>query len=141
MDNKEFYTLKGYSLHEHEPITTAMEDYLEMICRISSTDGYVRVSKLSDKLNVRPSSVSKMVRQLADLNLVECEKYGIIKPSGHGWEVGNYLLYRHDILNQFFCIINKTENELEQTEKVEHFINRSTLINISEFVQNYNKQK
>ena len=36
MDQEDnFYTLKGYSLLEHIQITSSMEDYLEMICRLS----------------------------------------------------------------------------------------------------------
>lgn len=36
MDQEDnFYTLKGYSLLEHVQITYSMEDYLEMICRLS----------------------------------------------------------------------------------------------------------
>lgn len=35
MDQEDnFYTLKGYSLLEHIQITSSMEDYLEMICRL-----------------------------------------------------------------------------------------------------------
>ena len=32
---EEFYTLKGYQINEAGELTTAMEDYLEMICRIA----------------------------------------------------------------------------------------------------------
>ncbi len=66
----EFYTLKGYQLNEELELTSAMEDYLEMVCRLYKSSGSVRVSELSKMLNVKPSSVTKMVQQLKDLGYV-----------------------------------------------------------------------
>ena len=75
MDQEDnFYTLKGYSLLEYIQITSSMEDYLEMICRQARTEGYARINFLAQRLNVRPSSASKMVYQLRDLGLVAFEK-------------------------------------------------------------------
>ncbi|MRN26672.1 metal-dependent transcriptional regulator, partial [Romboutsia ilealis] len=35
MDNRNnFYTQKGYELHNTDDLTASMEDYLEMICRM-----------------------------------------------------------------------------------------------------------
>lgn len=134
MNKNGFYTLKGYRLKEHEKITYAMEDYLEMICRICAKNGYARVNQLSESLNVSPSSVSKMVKQMNMLGLVDFEKYGVIKPSREGSKLGEYLLYRHDVLYKFFCKINNSDNEIEQTEKVEHFIDEKTVNNISKIL-------
>lgn len=64
---KGFYTLKGYQLNETGGMTTSMQDYLEMICRL--TDGesdVVRVRELAFELHVKPSSVSKMVGNLRE---------------------------------------------------------------------------
>ncbi len=136
MKKNDFYTLKGYSLKENESITNAMEDYLEMICRICAEYGYARVSVLSQRLNVSPSSASKMVKHMNTLGLVEFERYGVIKPSREGSRIGEYLLYRHDVLHRFFCKVNHSENELEQTEKAEHFINENTVNNIAAIIKN-----
>jgi len=130
LDNTAYRTLKGYEIMENSQITYAMEDYLEMICRHANEKGYVRINSLASMLGVKPSSSSKMANNLRDLGFVEYEKYGVIKPTPKGWELGKYLLYRHDVLHRLFCLINRSEDELEQTEKVEHFINQKTLHNI-----------
>ena len=83
---------------------------------------------------IKPSSASKMVKILKEMELVDFERYGFVKPSQKGWSLGRYLLYRHDILHRFFCMINHTSNELEQTELVEHYINESTVRNIERFL-------
>lgn len=134
IEDNTYRTLKGYELKENKGITSAMEDYLEMICRCSDENGYIRINNLAAKLNVKPSSSSKMVNNLRELGFVEYEKYGIIKPTGKGMKLGRYLLLRHKIINKFFCVINQSEDELEQTEKVEHFIDQKTLCNIEKLI-------
>ena len=48
MDTPQFYTLKGYEREKGDFVTAAMEDYLEMICRLSGEgDGPVRIRALS----------------------------------------------------------------------------------------------
>ena len=134
MGNK-FYTLKGYALLENGAITTAMEDYLEMIYRINATGEVVRIGALAQSLNVKPSSASKMIGKLKDEGLVSSEKYGYIKLTAQGAKFGKYLVCRHDTLHKFLCYINKSENELEQVEKIEHFINAQTIKNIERLLQ------
>ena len=133
-DSNQFYTLKGYSLLESNAITTSMEDYLEMIFRIHSTGEIVRIGTLAENLNVKPSSASKMVSNLKKQGLVSSEKYGYIKLTDAGSELGKYLNFRHDTLHHFLCLINQSENELEQVEKIEHFINAETINNIKKFL-------
>ncbi len=128
--DKDFRTLKGYELSHNSKMTYAMEDYLEMIYRSINEEGFIGINKLADKLNVKPSSSSKMVSNLRVIGYVEYEKYGKIKLTKKGIEIGEYLLYRHNVLNKFFCLLNNSENELEQTEKIEHFINKHTIQNI-----------
>jgi len=135
-----FYTLKGYQINEHTQITSSMEDYLEMICRMIKTQDFVRINELADRLHVRPSSASKMVRNLKCLNLVAFEKYGYITPTAKGIAIGDYLLYRHNVLNEFLCLINNTDNETEQVEKIEHFLNKTTIDNIKRVIGLIKKQ-
>jgi DtxR family Mn-dependent transcriptional regulator len=131
LENKsDFRTMKGYQLIDKSQITASMEDYLEMIYRVLKTQPLVRVNDLAKKLNVRPSSVSKMATQLNDLGLISFEKYGYIKPTEKGALFGDYLLYRHDVLMEFLCYINNSNNELEQVEKIEHFVDEKTVYNI-----------
>jgi len=129
-NSNEFHTLKGYQLGTNREITSSMEDYLEMICRISKDEKNIRIKLLASKLNVKPSSATKMVGNLKKLGFVTYEKYGVISPTEKGWTLGNYLLYRHEIIHQFLCMINESNSELEQTEQIEHFIDKRTVENL-----------
>lgn len=132
-----FYTLKGYSLLEHTQITSSMEDYLEMICRIHRDGQPVRIKELAECLHVKPSSASKMVGNLRKQGLVCFEKYGTVSLTEEGLELGEYLLFRHEVLRRFFCYINQNSNELEQVEKVEHFIEPKTVYNIERWLDKF----
>ena len=134
-DSNSYYTLKGYSLLETPELTTAMEDYLEMLCRLETAAKPLRIGSIASILHVRPSSASKMITNLKDRQLVEFEKYGAIFLTEKGRKLGGYFLFRHETLHQFFCFINHTENELEQVEKVEHFIDRRTIYHLAEFLE------
>ena len=135
LKQNEFHTLKGYQLIADEGFTPAMEDYLEMICRILGENGNVRARELSECLNVKPSSTSKMVRHLHMTGYLSAEKYGIISLTEKGKAAGNYLLYRHDVIHKFLCFLNGTESELEETEKIEHFLSRKTVQNMDRLLR------
>uniref|UniRef100_UPI00359C9365 metal-dependent transcriptional regulator n=1 Tax=Faecalicatena contorta TaxID=39482 RepID=UPI00359C9365 len=131
MDNRnDFYTQKGYELHNTDDLTASMEDYLEMICRMLKGQDIVRIQALSENLHVKPSSASKMVNALKERGYISFQKYGYLTATPKGLEVGEYLLYRHYILHEFLCLLNHSENELEQVEKIEHYINRETVANL-----------
>lgn len=130
MDGGGFYTLKGYERSSGEELTSSMEDYLEMICRMEADGTPVRVSLLASCLHVRPSSASKMLDNLRRAGYIDFRKYGAIMVTEKGHEEGGYLLHRHWVLHDFFCTLNRTDSELEQVEKIEHFINRRTVENM-----------
>jgi Mn-dependent transcriptional regulator len=128
MDN-EFRTVRGYQLlrQNNSRLTSAMEDYLEMIYRNTEGEGHVRINELAEKLNVRASSTTKMVQKLGELGLIKYKKYGIIEVTESGKELGEYLLKRHRAIEQFLNMIGISENLLVETELIEHYISDNTL--------------
>ena len=127
----DFYTLAGYQRQEPEGLTASMEDYLEMIIRLKEKQPFVRINELANNLNVRPSSASKMVTKLSQEGFLEYQKYGIITLTELGKQWGEYFIYRHQVLNNFLCLLNNSHNELEQVEKIEHFLNKKTIDNLA----------
>ncbi|NSW90086.1 MAG: DtxR family transcriptional regulator [Firmicutes bacterium] len=108
-----------------------MEDYLEMIYRHSLQDGYIRINVLSELLNVKPSSATKMVQKLTAMDLLDYKKYGIILLTNKGKKIGEFLLKRHNIIEKFLKTIGVKENILVQTELIEHNVSNSTLNSIN----------
>lgn len=131
----EFYTLTGYKIKNNLSITPAMEDYIEMIYRYTKYGNNITVKEISDLLNVRCSSVSKMFNRLNNCELANYTKYGNIALTDKGKRLGKFYLKRHNVLSNFFKLINKNNFKLEQVEKVEHYIDSITIKNISKFIK------
>lgn len=123
MDNpQEFHTVRGYQLLEQNSnlLTSAMEDYLEMIYRKSLEKNEIRINTLSESLNVTASSVTKMVQKLNRLGLLSYEKYGAISLTDDGKQIGIFLFQRHKIIELFLKNLGVTDSLLIETELIEH---------------------
>lgn len=131
-ERSKFHTVRGYELirQENKSLTSAMEDYLEMIYRNSLDTGLLRSNTLSELLNVHPSSVTKMLQKLSRLGYVDYQKYGIIFLAEKGRVLGKFLYRRHQILEEFLRLIGNSESPLLETELIEHHISPETLMNI-----------
>jgi Mn-dependent DtxR family transcriptional regulator len=134
-DIREFHTVRGYQLLEQKKgvLTSAMEDYLEMIYRSSLEEGYLRINKLAAVLNVQAPSATKMVQKLTQLGLLDYQKYGIIMLTDKGKQIGEFLLNRHQIIETFLKSIGISQNILAETELIEHSISIHTLKTIDLF--------
>ncbi|WP_027399688.1 metal-dependent transcriptional regulator [Anaerovorax odorimutans] len=130
--NNTFHTVRGYELqrNNNNMLTPALEDYLEMIYRNSLKETYIRINTLAQLLNVKDSSASKMVKKLGDLGLVNYQKYGVVTLTNEGKKLGEYLLQRHNIIENFLTIIGSKKDALVQTELIEHVITNDTVKNI-----------
>lgn len=128
-NEREFRTVRGYQIldAESKALTASMEDYLEMIYRTCGEEGYARVNRLAEKLNVRPSSTTKVIKKLKDLGLVNYQKYGVIKLTEKGKALGSFLLKRHEVIEEFLKILGVEETRLKDTEMIEHDVSLSTL--------------
>ena len=127
--NNDFYTLTTY-IHNQNLITYPMEDYLEMIYR--KQDEPLTITSLSNYLNIKKSSCSKMISKLKSLDLINNN----ITLTKEVLKIGQYLYHRHEILEAFLKDLNQENFKLEQVEKLEHFIDEITLINIEKRLKN-----
>jgi len=109
-------------------VTSAMEDYLEMIMR-HNDEGCIRVSRLAELLNVKDSSATKMVQRLGALGFLTYEKYGMIVLTKKGIDIGQCLLKRHRVIEDFLKFLN-TANLLIETELLEHNVSPDTVNNL-----------
>lgn len=135
LDNK-FHTVRGYQLKKQSEngLTPALEDYLEMVYRLCMEENYTRIHKISENLNVKPSSASKMVSKLVELGFLEYDHLDSIRLTEDGRVAGSYLLERHQIMERFFSLVGSS-NPLEETELVEHMLCFSTVSKILALVE------
>lgn len=115
-------------------LTSGMEDYLEMVYRMTEGEGTVRLFDLAASLNVQPPSATRMVQRLAHAGLLDYEKYGTIQLTPEGKRRGLSLLNRHHLIEEFLRALGVRENVLKDTELIEHNISDELLGRISSFV-------
>jgi len=142
-EDRDFHTFRGYSLKDAKrknSLSPSMEDYVEMIYRLSLEDGYTRVLELANALNVQPPSASRMLRRLADEGLVKYEKYSIVRLTPQGTAIGAYLLNRHDVLERFLTLLG-VPDVLEDAERIEHNISAAAMRGISELLAFFNENE
>lgn len=135
MESGNFHTFSESMKNEESTLTASMEDYLEMIFRLSADKGFTRIHELSEALHVKPSSATKMVQRLAEPGFIKYEKYGFIMLMEKGRQMGSWLLKRHMIIENFMRIIGVSEfNILQETEKIEHTLSNETTAYFENFV-------
>lgn len=135
MDNNDFRTFSEYMKKEENTLTASMEDYLEMIYRLSTDTGFTRIHELSEALNVQPPSATKMVQKLGEMGLLKYEKYGVILLEETGKKKGEALLSRHNIIEALLGILEVPPKLITaETEKVEHTISDETIQCFERFV-------
>lgn len=115
-------------------LTESMEDYLEMIYRLTATKGYVRVVDLAEALNVQPSSVTRMIQKLGEGGFVCYEKYRNIALTERGAAIGRFLVLRDQTLRAFLTLLKARVGIKDQVEGIEHYITPPTMCLIRNLV-------
>ncbi len=132
MNEEEFHTFREYMDKE---LTASMEDYIEMIYRLSKENGYTRIQELANNLNVQPPSATKMIQKLSEMNLLKYKKYDVVVLEEDGKILGKKLLIRHNTVEELLRLIGVDEsNILSETEKIEHTISDLTLKCIKKYI-------
>ncbi|MFT4005157.1 MAG: iron dependent repressor, metal binding and dimerization domain protein [Lacrimispora sp.] len=132
----DFRTVRGYQLlnQKEGQLTSAMEDYLEMVYRLCMQNDYVRVGQLAEFLNVKALSASKMIVKLSAMGYLKYDRYEIIQMTDRGMDLGKYLLKRHETIEAFLTLIHSPD-PLEETELIEHSLSVTTVINLSALME------
>lgn len=129
---EDYYTFNEYM--KNNKLTPSEEDYIEMIYRLNIENDKVQVKDISKTLNIKPPSVTKMIKKLNDKDLLIYRKYDNIELTSLGQSVGKKLLSRHNTIKEFLDILGIKESIHEETETIEHTINVETLIKIEELI-------
>ena len=121
----EYFTFNEYMKNNN--LTPSEEDYLEMIYRINRKNEVVKVKDVANELNIKPASVTKMVKKLNEKDILEYKKYDCIRLTENGYKLGETLLKRHNTVYRFLELLGLKDNIHNETEKIEHTINYDTL--------------
>ncbi len=107
-------------------ISASLENYLEVIAKLSDEDGYALSNDIADKMEVKRSSVTVALRNLAEYDLIVYKKYKPITLTEKGREIANQIIYKHQNIKAFLKdLLGVKEEKAEEIAcKMEHFIGK-----------------
>lgn len=105
-----------------------VEDYLEAIYNLYSEKGYVSAADISERLGVRPPTVSSMVSRLASEGYLVHARYRGMKLTERGEKAARSVIRRHETIAEFLEMLGvDSKVAYEDTEGIEHHLHPVTV--------------
>jgi DtxR family Mn-dependent transcriptional regulator len=84
-------------------VTHAMEDYLKAVYRLKEQGGTITTQRISEELGVTGPSVTNMVKRLAELRLLEHERYMGVELTPAGEKIALEVIRHHRLLELYLA--------------------------------------
>ena len=107
-----------------KPLSDSAEEYLEAIERLQHSPEGVSTTRLSKHLNVKPASVTGMLRRLSDLRLITYRRYGRISLTPKGQLRAHELIRRHRLAERLLTDLLgfPLEQAHDEACRIEHVV-------------------
>ncbi len=120
-------------------LTPAQQDYMEIIYRLEQANGRgsVRISEIAAELGTRLPTVSRAVRKLTDMGLLEHSLRRAVDLTPVGEKLATEILHRHEDLVQFFTTILGLRGDEAQVNacQLEHGLTNRAAQRLHEFLE------
>ncbi len=134
-NNSRLFSIRGANNARRPDCTFRMEDYLEIIYELAQYKGYATLADVAEYLNVRPPSVTTMMRRLDQGGLLNYEKYRGIQLTERGMDIAKIIHNRHSVLSEFLRMIGVNEKVAnEDAESMEHHLHPQTMLQLTELM-------
>ena len=129
-------SIRGANNARRPDCTFRMEDYLEIVYELVQHKGYATLVDVAEYLNVRPPSVTTMMRRLDQSGLLNYEKYRGIRLTEKGMDIAKIIHDRHSVLSEFLKMIGVNEKIAnEDAESMEHHLHTQTMQRLTELMR------
>jgi Mn-dependent DtxR family transcriptional regulator len=120
--------------------TPRSEDYLEAVYHLIHDKGYATTVDISDRLQVKPPTVSSMIGKLASKGYLVHEPYRGMKLTPMGEKAARSVIRRHEIISEFLSMLGvDSDVAYEDTEGIEHHLQPITIYKIEMLVEYFGK--
>jgi DtxR family Mn-dependent transcriptional regulator len=82
-------------------LSAAAQDYLKQIYKLQMRHGRASTSAIAERMNVRPASVSGMLKKLAVLGLIEHRRYHGVCLTSNGERAAMEMIRRHRLIEEY----------------------------------------
>lgn len=127
-------------LNSVTPLTSAMEDYLEVIYHLEQESRIARVRDIAKRLGVKMSSVSSALKILGTRGLIRYDPHQFITLTDKGILRAKEIVRKHEILKRFLATVLRINDNVAEDNacRIEHYLDPEVidkLIRFLEFVQ------
>ena len=127
-------------LNSVTPLTSAMEDYLEVIYHLEQESRIARVRDIAKRLGVKMSSVSSALKILGTRGLIRYDPHQFITLTDKGILRAKEIVRKHEILKRFLATVLQINDNVAEDNacRIEHHLDPEVidkLIRFLEFVQ------
>ena len=109
-------------------LSPRIEDYLEELFLLECTGREVTVTDLAERLKITKGTVTATIQKMADLELVQHERYGSLHLTDAGRRKGMTVFHRHEGFRAFFheLLGLDRDHSSEMACSMEHYIDSVT---------------
>jgi DtxR family Mn-dependent transcriptional regulator len=116
-------------------LTRKIEDYLEAILNIIEERGYAKTNYIATTLDVKPPSVTEMMKKLDEMGFVFYRKYGGVILTQKGEEIAKSVKGRHDTFLELLKLLQVPDSIADKDAcTMEHDLDPKTIIQLKKFV-------
>lgn len=117
-------------------LSTSQEEYLKAIYLLSNTNNEVRVTDIATLLNITKPSVTKALKVLVELDLINYRSYGDISLTNNGLELAKNILKKYDIVKIFLKeILEVNDKNLDSdAANIKSVISQETLDKLEKYI-------
>lgn len=120
-----------------QPLTPALEDYMEIIYQLTEENGAAKISDIARRMNIAKPSVTQAITALRREGMVYQERYGPVLLTSKGEKRAREVWYRHRVIRSFLSEILKVTPATADRDAclMEHIISRETFTQIEKCLQ------
>ncbi|MBS3781309.1 MAG: metal-dependent transcriptional regulator [Candidatus Thermoplasmatota archaeon] len=113
-----------------------LEEYLKVIYLLEKRNGHAKTGEISSELDVKPPSVTEMLKKLEEEGYLKYKRYEGVKLTRTGKNIARNLMISHETIADFLKIIGVEgeQAELDACE-LEHHISQTTLKKLNKLIE------
>lgn len=118
-------------------ISDSLEDYLETIFELETSNKVARAKDIAEKRGVLQGSVTGALRALADKGLINYKPYSFITLTDKGELIAKEITRRHAVISNFLqnVLLMSSEKAEANACRMEHAMDRSAVDRLVQFIE------
>ncbi len=119
------------------PVTSSLQDYLEVILNLHQEKKTARVTDIADRLNIAKPSVIQALALLKEKGLIKQDPYGPVELTEKGRRYAIRVRHRHKIIYGFLTqVLGVSPDEAERDAcLMEHDLSNETFERLLEYLR------